>query len=105
MDRTPMRRQVAQSTRGFDSASLQQHHFPASNTFGGKPAIGLQPHSDIGSGRPVRARHTISLPRRSAMAAPVAPVRACAFSAMMLMPGSRSISPALSRACGTAVGP
>ena len=50
-----------------------------------------------GAVRPVRARQTISLPRRSAMAAPVAPVRVCAFSAMMLMPGSRSISPALNQ--------
>ena len=39
-------------------------------------------------------------PRRRAMAAPVAPVNVCAFSAMMLMPGSRSISPALISACG-----
>ena len=46
-----------------------------------------------GAVRPVRARQIISSPLRRAIAAPVAPVRACAFSAMMLMPGSRSSSP------------
>src|SRR5438876_4607777 len=45
-----------------------------------------------GAVRPVRARQTISFPFRKAIAAPVAPVRACARSAIMLIAGSRSIS-------------
>ncbi len=45
-----------------------------------------------GAVRPARARHTISSPLRSAMAAPLAPVSVCARSAITLMAGSRSIS-------------
>ncbi len=52
IERTPMRRQVAQSTRGFDSASLHNKHFAGSNAFSREPAIGLQSHADIRSSAP-----------------------------------------------------
>src|SRR4029077_13291363 len=45
-----------------------------------------------GAVRPARARHTISSPLRRAIAAPLAPVRVFARSAIRLMAGSRSTS-------------
>src|SRR6266853_5606129 len=104
-ERTPIRRQLAQSTRGFDSSSLQSSTSPVRTHSAERPLSVCRRTPISGAVRPVRARQTISLPRRSAMAAPVAPVSVCAFSAMMLMPRSRSISPALMRACGTEADP
>src|SRR5258708_6711345 len=93
MERTPSRRQLAQSTREFDSASWQSSTSPVRTHSAESPLSVCRRTPISGAVRPVRARQIISLPRRKAMAAPVAPVKVCAFSAMMLMPGSRSISP------------
>src|SRR5713101_3238572 len=93
MERTPSRRQLAQSTRAFDSASWQSSTSPVRTHSAESPLSVCRRTPISGAVRPVRARQIISLPRRNAMAAPVAPVKVCAFSAMMLMPGSRSISP------------
>ncbi len=103
--RAPNRRQLAQSTRGFDSASWQSSTSPVRTHSAESPLSVCRRTPISGAVRPVRARQIISLPRRSAMAAPVAPVKVCAFSAMMLMPGSRSISLASINVCGAERGP
>src|SRR5208282_1643763 len=81
---TPIPRQVAQSTRGFVSASLQSNTSPVRTHSAESPLSVCRRTPISGAVRPVRARQTISLPRRNAIAAPVAPVNTCAFSAMML---------------------
>ena len=93
IERTPRRRQVPTSTRGLDSASLQRRTSPVRTQSAERPRSVCRRTPRSGAVRPARARQIISSPLRSAIAAPVAPVRAWALSAMMLMPGSRSSSP------------
>ena len=74
IDRTPIRRQLAHSICGFDSASLHSSTSPV-RTHSAESPLSVCRRTPISGRSPVRARQTISFPRRSAIAAPFAPVR------------------------------
>ena len=70
IERTPRRRQLAESTRGFDSAVVTQEHFAGAHAFGGDSAVGLEADAEIGSGAAGAgtADNFISLPQRNCRA-------------------------------------